>query len=308
MKITVIVLITLVFSCNIIVAQQLPDTLYSPKLVTKEYPNNDGTKIYIDEGHKNLHTLDGGFLPTARLLELDGYRVEGFDTTFSDNTLKGIDVLLIANAGTPNTDHPIVRPTESAFTDDEIKSLNKWVTQGGSLFLIADHMPFAGAAESLADEFGFKFYDGFLMNEDNGGTIDFSRTNKLLTDNFITNGRAEGENVNSVRSFTGQGFNIPPNAISILNSQKEHLLYLTDTIWVFSSAKVIISGEDLSQGAIQEFGKGKLAFFGEAAMFTAQLAGPEGIRVGMNSTEAKENYQLLLNIIHWLDDRYLEED
>jgi hypothetical protein len=41
--------------------------------------------------------------------------------------------------------------------------------------------------------------------------------------------------------------------------------------------------------------------FGEAAMFTAQLAGASQTRVGMNSDYAEENYELLLNIIHWLD-------
>jgi hypothetical protein len=36
-------------------------------------------------------------------------------------------------------------------------------------------------------------------------------------------------------------------------------------------------------------------------MFTAQLAGPLKYKIGMNSELAPENYQLLLNIIHWLD-------
>ena len=34
---------------------------------------------------------------------------------------------------------------------------------------------------------------------------------------------------------------------------------------------------------------------------SVQLAGPNRIKVGMNSEEAKENHQLLLNTIHWLD-------
>lgn len=38
-------------------------------------------------------------------------------------------------------------------------------------------------------------------------------------------------------------------------------------------------------------------------MFTAQLAGVDRIRVGMNTKEVEENYQLLLNIVHWLDDK-----
>jgi hypothetical protein len=36
-------------------------------------------------------------------------------------------------------------------------------------------------------------------------------------------------------------------------------------------------------------------------MFSAQLAGPNQVRAGMNSDFAEENHQLLLNIIHWLD-------
>ena len=36
-------------------------------------------------------------------------------------------------------------------------------------------------------------------------------------------------------------------------------------------------------------------------MFTAQLAGPKKRKMGMNNEVVPENYQLLLNIIHWLD-------
>ena len=36
-------------------------------------------------------------------------------------------------------------------------------------------------------------------------------------------------------------------------------------------------------------------------MFTAPLGGPEKIKFGMNNEVAPENYQLLLNIIHWMD-------
>jgi hypothetical protein len=42
---------------------------------------------------------------------------------------------------------------------------------------------------------------------------------------------------------------------------------------------------------------------GEAAMFTAQVAGPQQFRAGMDSPFAARNYRLLLNIIHWLDGR-----
>jgi hypothetical protein len=43
--------------------------------------------------------------------------------------------------------------------------------------------------------------------------------------------------------------------------------------------------------------------FGEAALFSAQLAGPQQRPVGMNAPGAEQNPQLLLNLIHWLDRR-----
>lgn len=54
-------------------------------------------------------------------------------------------------------------------------------------------------------------------------------------------------------------------------------------------------------GAYRTYGKGRITIFGEAAMFSTQIAGPEKIKMGMNNKVAPENHQLLLNIIHWLD-------
>jgi len=53
-----------------------------------------------------------------------------------------------------------------------------------------------------------------------------------------------------------------------------------------------------------DYGKGKIVVFGEAAMFSAQIAEiDENTRfnAGMNSPRGKNNYKLLVNIIRWLD-------
>jgi hypothetical protein len=47
-------------------------------------------------------------------------------------------------------------------------------------------------------------------------------------------------------------------------------------------------------------GSGRLAVFGEAGMFSAQLAGPKGQPMGMNAPGAEQNHQLILNLMHWL--------
>ena len=45
-------------------------------------------------------------------------------------------------------------------------------------------------------------------------------------------------------------------------------------------------------------GSGKVAVFGEAAMFTAQVG--RGGPMGMNDPEAQQNSQFVLNVLHWL--------
>jgi len=76
---------------------------------------------------------------------------------------------------------------------------------------------------------------------------------------------------------------------------------LRDTAWVFNKKTHKFNVEGWSQGAYRKYGKGIIAIFVETAMFTAQLAGPQKIKMGMNNEAASENYRLLLNIIYWLD-------
>ena len=49
------------------------------------------------------------------------------------------------------------------------------------------------------------------------------------------------------------------------------------------------------------FGKGRIAMFGEAAMFSAQVATIDGqsFRVGMNAP-GSDDRQFALNVMHWL--------
>ncbi|WP_074408102.1 hypothetical protein [Aquimarina megaterium] len=299
-----IILIISLLTISHIFSQQIPDTTYSPGIITKMYPKKSGTTIHIDQGHRNFHTKNNRFLPFAKLVSEDGYKVDGFDGKFKKEKLKDLKILVISNALSENSRPPFVAPTESAFSTSEINNVKEWVKNGGSLFLIADHMPFAGASANLAKAFGFTLYDSFVMDADGKGIFDFSRKNKMLGNHIITNGRNHQERVHKIRTFTGQGFKMPKKASSILNLKKEYTVFITDTMWVFNEKTPRISAENLSQGAVLEYGKGRIAVFGEAAMFTAQIAGRDRIKVGMNSAKAAENYQLLLNLIHWLDRVY----
>lgn len=279
--------------------QQKSDSSFNPKISNPVYESNDGPTILIDEAHNNFHTKDGRYAAFTKVLQNDGYRVHSSKTAFNDNDLSRAKILVIANALNEKNIKDWFLPTPSAFSDQEITTVVDWVKNGGSLFLIADHMPMPGAAEKLAAEFGFTFYNGFAFHKSDQGSTVFSRKNGNLKINKITEGRNETEKIDSVATFTGQAFKIPQKAEPLLVFDANYQMLLPEVAWEFKEDTKKIEIEGFSQGAILKFGKGRLAVFGEAAMFTAQVAG--GRSFGLSAPEAGQNLQFLLNIIHWLD-------
>lgn len=282
-------------------AQQFADSNYNPPVLNPEYKKNKGPVIFIDEGHHNFHTREGRYSVFAKLIEKDGYQTRSYTGLFEKYRLNKGKILVISNAlNIANTQHWHL-PTPSAFTETEIETVREWVYHGGSLFLIADHMPMAGAATALAKAFQFEFSNGFALDTVLSGPAIFTLKDQTLAESILTTGRNNTETVKQVASFTGQAFKIPADAKPILVFNNRYTNLLPDTAWVFNKHTPSHSAEGWAQGAFKEYGKGRVVVFGEAAMFTAQLAGPQHMKAGMNAEVAKENYQLLLNIIHWLD-------
>jgi len=296
-----VILIIVLIMPGWLFSQQIADTSFSPEIKNPAYSFGKGPVVFIDRGHNNFHTRDGRFKPFANLLEKDGYIVQDYNGMFEEPKLKEGGILVISNAlNVINTENWYL-PTPSAFTKAEIQSIVNWVQKGGSLFLIADHMPMAGAGADLASEFGFLFSNGFVLSKEGSGTAFFNTELGSLKESIITKGRDPSEKVTQIVTFTGQGFQIPADAVPILVFDDDYLNFLPDTAWVFNDKTTKNSVTGWSQGAFKKFGEGRVVVFGEAAMFTAQLAGPQKTMVGMNSEIAEENYRLLLNIIHWLD-------
>lgn len=282
-------------------SQQVADTLYNPTINSPMYTFGQGPTVFIDEGHHNFHTKNGRYKAFSNLLERDGYVVKEYKDSFNKTELAKGKILVISNALNKANVSNWDLPNPSAFTKQEIQVLKKWVAGGGSLFLIADHMPMAGAAKDLAKEFEFEFTNGFVFDTLSNGPAFFNLNNKTLHLNSITKGRNAAESVTQIATFTGQAFKIPNAAIPILTFGKSFVNMLPEKAWVFNETTTRHSVEGWSQGAYRKFGKGKIVVFGEAAMFSAQLAGAQKRKMGMNNKVAPENYKLLLNIIHWLD-------
>ncbi|MBL7943213.1 MAG: DUF4350 domain-containing protein [Flavobacteriales bacterium] len=282
-------------------AQQVADDNYNPPLQQPAYDKGKGPVVFIDEGHHNFHTRQGRYAPFAKLLERDGYVVKSYSGTFNLSALTKGEILVISNALHESNVANWVLPTPSAFTENEIDEVVRWVEQGGSLFLIADHMPMAGAASDLALAFGFESANGFVFHDHTEGLGCFNIAAGNLVPGPFTEGRDSTMRVDHVVTFTGQAFRIPDEAHSVIQLDSAYTCLLPDTAWVFNDDTHSLNMQRWSQCAYRDFGKGRVVVCGEAAMFSAQLAGAELMKIGMNDPEADHNYRFLLNIIHWLD-------
>ncbi|VUX56184.1 conserved exported protein of unknown function [uncultured Woeseiaceae bacterium] len=283
---------------------------FEPTVGAPAYPRGGGPIVLIDEGHHNFHTMGpttdyddadrqvtipGRYGPFAELLRSDGYVVKSLRSPFSRAALVDVQVLVIANALAEANVDDWSLPNPSAFSDDEIEVIVTWVREGGALLLIADHQPWPAAAGRLAGRFGLLFYNGST------DLLQFNREIGSLQDHPITRGRGLAEQIDFLLTFGGQAFRfagditgdplliIPPNTTLVLHWDPD--LDLTDKV-------PSIRADGMLQGAAVRFGAGRVAAFGEAAMFTAQVdeEGP----MGMNHPEAPQNAQFVLNVLHWL--------
>jgi hypothetical protein len=318
-------------------AQQVADPNFDAKVAKPAYTKN-GPKVLFDEAHNNFHTASGRYKPFADLITNDGYQITPNKQKFSAETLKGFDILVISNAlGAERMNAP--EASNSAFTGEECDAVRDWVKGGGALLLIADHAPMGAANQILAQRFGVDMrsaYTSDTVNYDkesgNNSFLVYTRDNGLLIDHPITKGRDAGDRINRVITFTGQSVKGPPGSVAFLKladtamdvpppsqadiqaaiakarqggqSQDQapsgmNLPPGATALRVQLPERAGISAAGRAQGIAFSFGKGRVVVLGEAAMLSAQVTGPGGMKFGMNRPGI-DNRQLALNIVHWL--------
>jgi len=295
------------FAASMLPAQQVMDTAFVPHLRSAPtYASGKGPVVLIDEAHNNFHTASGRYRPFGKLLEADGFVVRPNAARFDSTSLAAGRVLVIANAVSVQNRDDWRWPSHSAFDSAEIAAVASWVRRGGSLLLIADHQPFAGAADSLASTLGVFFANGFAMPPagvgKRPGEIVFRRGEGLVR-HAITDGGSAVQRVDSVVSFTGSAFRLArsierPGELMRLPAGTR--VRMPVVAWQFSDSTPEFRGDGLLQGAVFQLGNGRVGVFGEAAMFSAQVTGPQRLPMGMNAPYAAGNPQFVLNTLHWL--------
>ena len=279
-------------------AQQVADPNFDARVAHPAYSKN-GPKVLFDEAHKNFHTAGGRYKPFADLITNDGYQIRPNKEKFSAATLKGFDVLVISNAlGAERMNMP--EAANPAFTIEECDAVRDWVKGGGNLLLIADHAPMGSANQILAERFGVNMSKMFTVDNQNydkessnPGFIVYTRESGRLADHPITRGRNDSERVNKIIAFTGQSLKGPPDSVAFMKLADSAV----DAMPGVNNNPASAAGR--AQGIAMTFGKGRVVVLGEAAMLSAQLAGPNKMPFGMNRPGI-DNRQIALNIMHWL--------
>jgi hypothetical protein len=279
---------------------------------------HDHPRVALDQAHHNFHTLTGRYRPFGELLASDGYEVVPSTAVFSASSLSAMRVLVVANALGGESDSDAAK---AAFSPSECDAVERWVREGGSLLLIADHTPFGSAAHDLAIRFGVDMGRGYVFDPEhsagNPTFLVFSADNGLLGDHSLIRGRSDSERVHRIVAFTGQSLSVPPGATALMKLAPS--AFETDSYAAGVKILEAANGKPLRrmtgriqprpatgrvQGVALVFGKGRVVVVGEAAMFSAQRlrsdkAGEPDLRFGMNSL-GNDDKQFVLNTLHWL--------
>lgn len=296
----------LFFGCD----QQHADRSFDAKVFRPAF-TADHPRVLFDQGHNNMHRMDGTYRPFVDLISNDGCSVASIDKPFTQELLQPYDILVIANPKGKEKKY------ESAFTEEECSAVEQWVRGGGNLLLIADHHPIGSATEILSKHFGVAMSRGFTNDSvyfdstsftesqiDGKSQLIFSRANGLIADHPITAGRDSTERINKIISFTGQSLSGAGIPFLILSSHAADVI--PDSIWetkgfldtdTHTRFAEPVSAAGKAQGIALEFGKGRVVVMGEAAMLTAQQFKEE--KFGMQQP-GLDNKQLVLNIVRWL--------
>jgi hypothetical protein len=311
-------------------AQQVADTSYRFDNPSPAYDAGTGPQVCIDGAHFNFHTEEGRYKPFAELLRGDGYRVKGVGAAFALDTLSECQILVIANAVSERNSTDRSPPHDSAFSKQEIEALLAWIRDGGAFLLIVDHAPYPGAASDLAGLLGIHMLDAFASSskEAPGALVVFGAPDIVdetkwqqfvkamgfteehlrrilshpgtLAQHPIVEGRSPRERITSVVTFQGQAF-YPSSRIEpilVFGSRAAAMIPLGREFKPEEYPLFSVSG--WLQGGASRLGKGRVVILGEAAMCTAQVAGPQRLPAGINAPVAAQNAQFCLNVLHWL--------
>ncbi|HYN80060.1 MAG TPA: hypothetical protein VES88_01045 [Gemmatimonadaceae bacterium] len=299
--------------------QQLPDSTFRFKNDHAAFSPGAGPSICVDAAHHNFHTLEGRYYSFGKLVREDGFRTTSLKARLDEAVLSDCAVIVIANALAAPAEERGADLNAPAFRPGEINRILEWVIGGGRLFLVIDHAPSAAAAANLAAAIGVLPLNGNAsyrmfgelpdaairaIIEQHGITADSIRRVLgplgSLGDHAILRGRPGVDRpVRTLLTFVGSALYPAEDVRSLLEVPTRS----KGTVWLTGPSRPHSPRYPLERwlvGGAREMGAGRVVILSEAAMCSAQLAGPERNPMGMNDPLAVDNARFCLNVIRWL--------
>jgi hypothetical protein len=251
----------------------------APRVETSGRPQASGPVVLIDEAHHNFHRVTGSYGVVAEVIRADGFVVRAGSAKVTDAAVSGVTVFVSANPLAEPRQALVEKAKESgeefqwsaaarssAFTPDEIGTLQRWVRGGGGLLLVLDHPPFGGSGAALAAAFGVDVRNAQTTDpahqENNiAGRLVFSRETSLIGDHPVT------QHVTRVISFLGTSIAGPSEASVLLRLSPTAV----DREWRTETRSFItLSAKGRAQGLALTVGRGRVIVLGEAGLFAAE--------------------------------------
>ena len=257
---------------------------------------NNGPLVLFDSAHNNFFIQSHLIKPLVDLLIYDGYRVGFLDEPFSKKNLSQAKIVVIITALPFNFTTQLSADGKETFSEDELKQLQKWVNDGGSMLVFSEHAPFDQAINPLLEKFDIK--------SSIGATIDTVNYDKMFTPGMII---FEKENLNTNHPIVEGKYPVKKlvsfGGSSLTGDSYTNVLILGNSSYTIKHQTGIgPEGRGNSQGLAGNYGNGKVAAFGDSNGFTAMIFNMgEGNKMyaGMN-TPGYDWKNFVLNTFHWL--------
>ena len=280
--------------------KQGPDPDYKFGNTNPAWGAGEGPLI-VFSAHNSVFVKQGSHEPLANLAKGDGFRIATRESALPGDANI---LVLINNYLATYKSFPAMEPP-SAFSAPEIDAVKKWVEAGGSLLMLADHAPLGGGASQLGAALGFTFLNGHVAENksaDNGYAhviLDFRRGFGLNENHPIADGSTGRRKIDRFFAFGGQAFIPPPGATTLLTIPDGWSAFFTYNLRGELASAPRIDASGMAQGAVAELGKGRVAVFGEAGAFSAQIVNG-ATRIGFDTPEGADNPEFILALLRWL--------
>lgn len=241
--------------------------------------------VGFDASHGSRHDLDGDYADLGE--ELVG--ASGAERRFSVRSvgsldaeaLAGLDVLVVAN--------PEVDPGISAAEEE---ALERWVREGGALWVIMDHAPYPRVVAGALGRFGVRVHDGWVHWTDEPLALVLSTDDGSLRGHPVTDG-PHGR-VHALHPAGGSAFELSGGEVVAAVPEGWG-------VWLPAESGFVDTGSPAMIAAV-EAGEGRVLVISEASMLACRRD-RHGDWLGLCQPGREDHVVFARNAIEWLAGR-----